>query len=58
MTPEPSSHIEPSIHSNDEVDQKLRDVERNVEAAPGGGADGKPEHPATTPASASIRDPC
>ena len=68
MTPEPSSHIEPSFHSTDEVDQKLRDVERNVEAAPGAGSpaikpntglgeDGKPEHPAATAASASIPNP-
>ena len=32
------AHIAPSRHSTDEVDDKLRDVERNIEQAPGAGS--------------------
>lgn len=50
----PASHIEPSEHSTDEVDDFLEMVEDNVEAMPGAGSpaikpnkalgeDGKPE---------------
>jgi len=34
----PTAHIAPSRHSTDEVDDKLRDVERNIEQAPGAGS--------------------
>ncbi len=50
---QPTSHIEPSKHSTDEVDEKLRQVEGNVDVSIGAGspaikpnkdldADGKP----------------
>lgn len=34
----PTAHIAPSRHSTDDVDDKLRDVERNVAQAPGAGS--------------------
>jgi len=33
-----NAHIEPSKHSTDEVDEKLREVERKISEAPGAGA--------------------
>jgi len=61
MTQQPPSHIEPSKHSTDEVDEYLRQTERNVDSLPDAGSpaikpnkdlddDGKPntetqEHP-------------
>ena len=35
MTRQQDTHIRPSRHSTDEVDEKLRQVERNVDAADG-----------------------
>ena len=32
------AHIAPSRHSTDEVDDKLRDVERTIEQSPGAGS--------------------
>lgn len=37
MSP-PTSHIEPSKHSTDEVDEFLRHIEKNVDAAEGAGS--------------------
>jgi hypothetical protein len=68
MTESHISHIEPSRHSTAEVDQKLRDVERRIDAADGAGspaikpntalgADGKPlvEAPAAAEASPAMQ---
>ena len=38
MTQSLTSHIEPSRHSTEQVDDKLQRVERNVDAAPGAGS--------------------
>jgi hypothetical protein len=38
MTQQQSSHIEPSKHSTDEVDAKLRQVERNIDESIGAGS--------------------
>ncbi len=39
MTPDtPDSHIEPSRHTTDEVDEFLRHVEANVDVAKGAGS--------------------
>ena len=38
MTRQQSSHIEPSKHSTDEVDAKLRQVESNVDTSIGAGS--------------------
>ena len=54
MKTQPSSHIEPSEHSTDEVDDFLDRVEDNIDSTPGAGSpaikpnkalgeDGKPE---------------
>ena len=54
MTREQPAHIEPSEHSTAEVDQKLRDVESNLDVERGAGSpaikpnkdlreDGKPD---------------
>lgn len=68
MTADTSSHIEPSPHSTPEVDQKLGDVERRIDAAAGAGspaikpnthlgADGKPlvEAPAVPDTSTDLQ---
>lgn len=46
----PASHIEPSKHSTDEVDEFLRHVEKNVDAADGAGS------PAIKPDKAALDD--
>ena len=38
MTKTVSAHIEPSRHSTEQVDDSLRQVERNVGDAPGAGS--------------------
>ncbi len=38
MTREHPAHIEPSEHSTDEVDEKLREVEHKVDTARGAGS--------------------
>lgn len=38
MTPTEPTHIEPSKHSTAQVDNKLRQVERHVDAVPGAGS--------------------
>lgn len=38
MTQQRTAHIEPSKHSTKEVDQKLRQVERNVDSRDGAGS--------------------
>ena len=38
MTQTEPAHIEPSRHSTEQVDEDLRQVERNVDAAPGAGS--------------------
>lgn len=38
MSHKPASHIEPSEHSTDEVDDFLEMVEDNVDAMPGAGS--------------------
>lgn len=38
MKPQPASHIEPSEHSTDEVDDFLDMVEDNIERLPGAGS--------------------
>ncbi len=38
MKPQPASHIEPSEHSTDEVDDFLDMVEDNIERVPGAGS--------------------
>ena len=38
MTQEKTAHIEPSRHSTKEVDDKLRQVERNVDSRKGAGS--------------------
>lgn len=54
MNVQPPAHTEPSVHSTDEVDAFLRQVQRNVDAGPGAGSpaiqpnkdlreDGKPD---------------
>jgi hypothetical protein len=54
MSSQQSSHIEPSRHSTDEVDAKLREVERKIDTSIGAGSpaikpntdlreDGKPD---------------
>jgi hypothetical protein len=43
MTTQHTSHIEPSEHSTDQVDEKLRGVEKKIDAEQGAGS------PATKP---------
>ena len=38
MTQEQTAHIEPSRHSTKEVDDKLRQVERNIDGREGAGS--------------------
>ena len=38
MTQQPTAHIEPSLHSTKEVDEKLRQVEREVDRRDGAGS--------------------
>jgi hypothetical protein len=38
MSQQPTSHIEPSRHSTKEVDEKLRQVERNIDSHEGAGS--------------------
>lgn len=38
MTQQEAAHIEPSKHSTDEVDEKLRQVERKIDLADGAGS--------------------
>ena len=38
MTQTEPAHTEPSRHSTEQVDEDLRHVERNVDAAPGAGS--------------------
>ena len=38
MTAQPTSHIEPSKHSTDEVDDFLDMVEDNIDSVPGAGS--------------------
>ena len=38
MKPQQTAHIEPSEHSTKEVDEKLRQVEREVESRDGAGS--------------------
>lgn len=55
MNPTESSHVEPSEHTTDEVDEKLRQVEGNIDPDQGAGSpaikpnkdlreDGKPDN--------------
>ncbi len=59
MTQQETAHIEPSRHSTKEVDEKLRQVERNIDSRDGAGSpaikpnkdlgeDGKPVTDLTT----------
>lgn len=47
MTQQETAHIEPSRHSTKEVDEKLRQVERNIDSRDGAGS----------PAIKPIKDP-
>ena len=38
MTQQQTAHIEPSRHSTKEVDEKLRQVERNIDSRDGAGS--------------------
>jgi hypothetical protein len=71
MSTQHTSHIEPSEHSTDRVDEKLRGVEKKIDAEPGAGSpaikpnkdfrpDGKPvtdtpENPRLRGAGAAVR---
>ena len=38
MTQQQTAHVEPSTHSTKEVDDKLRQVERNIDSREGAGS--------------------